>query len=66
MLTRLRYFLSRPQPCLIGPGEAKIAESDLATGSIDLLSAGNVSVWDVSGKFFCASNPLSECNYVDA
>ena len=50
MLAYSGYFLGRPRPCLTGAREAKVAEGDLAAGSIGVVSAGDVSVWGVSGR----------------
>ncbi len=41
------YFLGHPQPHLTEAREAKIAEEDLAAGSIEVIFAGDTSVSEV-------------------
>lgn len=42
------YFLGCLRPCLTKAKDAKVTESDSATGSIDITSAGGTSIWGVS------------------
>lgn len=70
ILAYFRYFLGHPWLYLTRAREVKIAESDLATGFIEIISAGKVSIWNISrglisakGAFawgFCVNVGLSD------
>ena len=59
------YFLGCPRPCLTRVREVKIAEDDLAAGSIGIISAGDVSIWGVFEKAVSARSASIESTYID-
>ena len=60
------YFLGRPRSCLTKAKEAKVAKGDLAMGSIGVISARDICVWDVSGGLVSAAGLSAGGTCVDA
>lgn len=61
-----RHFLNCSWSCLTGVREDKVAKSDLATYFSKVISARDISIWDVSEESISTGDTYAGDIYVDA